>query len=195
MGSTPNPLNEDLHFNKIATWFTCICKFENHSGRWIARRRHLGAYCMCLLGWAAFSECNLWAFFSLSFLCQFSSLGTFSPTNRMVCCSCQPASSPPQPRSLAAAHSLCSAQVLCVLKEDWGNLSAGKGLACLKHCSTFDCDLCIYTAPLPAHPLLYPALLSHVDIHGEGSSRQWDDDFPFHIVILNYLQVMINTFQ
>lgn len=77
--------------------------------------------------------------------------------------------------SLAAAHSLCSLcseQVLCVLREGTGSLSAGKGLACLKRFPMSDCDLCIYTVPLSTHPLLYPPLLSGADIHGKGSSRQ-----------------------
>lgn len=43
-----------------------------------------GAYCIMFTGVGCLSECNLWVFFSLSFLCQFSSPGTFSPTNRML---------------------------------------------------------------------------------------------------------------
>ena len=142
-------------------------------------RRHLGAYCRCLLGWAAFSEGNLWAFSSLYFLCQFSFSGTFSPTNRMVCFGCQLALPPPQPSS-------CSFPRFSVLREGGGNLSDGKSLACLKHCSMYDCDLYIYTTPLPPHPLLYPPLLSSIKNNSKGSSR-WED-LSFQIVILKSLQ-------
>lgn len=84
-----------------------------------------------LLGWAAFSECSSRAFSSLSFLCQFSSPGTFSPTSCLLCSGCQLASPPPQPSNCSfPSSSMSSREGGC-----WELIRWKGGFVRLQHCS------------------------------------------------------------
>lgn len=159
----PDLLNQDLHFDKISRWFTCMCKFENPGWRGITQRRHLGAYRSMLPGLSCCLECKLWAFFSFSFLCQFSPPVHPHP---LTAWSAAAVSLPSQPSS-------CSFPRFCILQGGRWELVRWKGFCWLEVLLTVWLWLgYLHSTPArPLPPFLYPPLLSSIDINGRGSSK------------------------